>query len=697
MFNLEKIKEITKTGFSLKTKAGEVVKSNVKRLLPAKKQLPTPEEVREEIKKNRNHSWIRETIRDNDLADKVFNALENGIDKEEFIKMFPELDYVQYEYLVDTKITKAEFIYESYKLAKGLKAQGFSQDDELYGFMDRTPEYTFLIGAASILGTKINLICEKFDHNYIKNNIIYHWDDRMTKEQIQYAEDNNIYPNTQEYSNYLKQLGIEEINNKKFVFYQDVKKGKIKDIISELDEVQFIETPFDRYAKKLDSYNKYTKDYYHRSNDEFTASNIMNYNTLINSSDNYKGKVENPSTLDNILTVTYSSGTTGNPKGICHNNRHYITMARYHDTEVSGIPDIKNMSTYCNIPSYSNSYVLSVLSDNTIKGGLVKLDPVDEMDYFPIGLRINEGNMNIGSVSAWNLLALNSIAYPEKYKDYKIPYAIFNFAVGEELQPGEEKLDNKAIRKFRAGTKFKTRNGKEIKLPVSIARMCTAGGACEFGSNFIRLMRSIYNNTPRKIKKDPIGMNYYDFIDVKILREDGSYANPYEIGRVTVNSDCNMVKYNHDPKNTEDFYIVDKYGIKRGDMKVWGYLDENNNLTIKDRIKEPLFQQKEINITDAIVKDTKNICSVKVVKNEENEYTAFVLFQPGISNVRKEKAIQSAGYRVLDECGIDITFIEKNLDNYFPLTKSLKIDKKKLREEAKKQKENNKQKTFIKL
>ena len=696
MFNIEKIKEIVKSGFSLNTKSGEVFKSNIKKLLPLKKELPTPKEVREEIKKNRNHSWIRETIRDNNLADKVFDALENNINKGEFIKIFPELDYVQYNYLVDTQITKAEFIYESYKLAKGLKAQGFSNEDELYGFVDRTPEYTYLIGAASILGTTVNLICEKFDHNYIKSNIIYHWDDRMTKEQIKYAEDNNIYPNTQEYDEYLKQLGIDAINCKKFVFYQDVKKGKIKDIINDLDEVLFIETPFDRSAKDLTTYDKYIKNYYPRNHDEFMAPNIINYNCLIDNSNNYKDRVENPSTLDDILTVTYSSGTTGNPKGICHNNRHYITMARYHDTEVSGIPDIKNLSTYCNIPSYSNSYVLSVLSDNTIKGGLVKLDPVDEMDYFPIGLRINEGNMNIASVSAWNLLALNSLAYPEKYKDYKIPYAIFNFAVGEELQPGEEKMDNKALRKFRAGTKFKTKNGKEIKLPVSIARMCTAGGACEFGSNFIRLMRSLYNNTPRKIKKDPIGMNYYDFIDVKILREDGSYANPYEIGRVTVNSDCNMVKYNHDPKNTEDFYIVDKYGIKRGDMKVWGYLDENNNLTIKDRIKEPLFQQKEINITDAIVKDTKNICSVKVVKNIDNGYTAFILFQPGISNTKKAKAIQSARYRVLDECGIDINFIEKNLDNYFPLTKSLKIDKKKLKEEANYLK-GNKSKTFIKL
>ena len=343
MLDINNIKEMVNSKFSLIPKSGKILKSNIKKLIPMKRDLPSPEEVREEINENRNHSWIRETIRDNDLADRVFEALENNIDKDSFIKMFPELNYVQYEYLVDNKITKAEFLYESYRLAKGLKSLGFSEDDELYGFMDRTPEYTYLIGAASILGTQINLICEKFDHDYIKSNIIYHWDDRMTAEQIEYAEENNIYPNTEEYREYLKGLGIDLKDSKKFVFYQDVKKSKIKDIIADLDSVQFIETPFDRSAKDLSTYDAYIRRYYPRFIDSFTAPNIIDYSMLLSGANKYIGKVEKPSTLDDILTVTYSSGTTGNPKGICHNNRHYITMARYHDPEVSGIPDIKNL------------------------------------------------------------------------------------------------------------------------------------------------------------------------------------------------------------------------------------------------------------------------------------------------------------------------------------------------------------------
>ena len=50
MFNIEKIKEIAKSGFSLKTKSGEILKSNIRKLLSLEK-LPTPKEVREEIKK----------------------------------------------------------------------------------------------------------------------------------------------------------------------------------------------------------------------------------------------------------------------------------------------------------------------------------------------------------------------------------------------------------------------------------------------------------------------------------------------------------------------------------------------------------------------------------------------------------------------------------------------------------------------
>ena len=61
--------------------------------------------------------------------------------------------------------------------------------------------------------------------------------------------------------------------------------------------------------------------------------------------------------------------------------------------------------------------------------------------------------------------------------------------------------------------------------------MSVAGGECEVGSIFLRIHRSLFDKIViRKKRNDPIGMSTYDFVDVKILREDGTYADPYEIG-----------------------------------------------------------------------------------------------------------------------------------------------------------------------
>lgn len=48
------------------------------------KKLPSADEILEEIEQNRNHSWIRETVRDDRLFAEAITDLENGMTKEEF-------------------------------------------------------------------------------------------------------------------------------------------------------------------------------------------------------------------------------------------------------------------------------------------------------------------------------------------------------------------------------------------------------------------------------------------------------------------------------------------------------------------------------------------------------------------------------------------------------------------------------------
>ncbi len=311
------------------------------------------------------------------------------------------------------------------------------------------------------------------------------------------------------------------------------------------------------------------------------------------------------------------------------------------------------------------------------------LNPVDVSDYFPIGLRINRGNMNIASAASWNILALNYFHNP-KYKNYKIEDAILNFAAGEGYSASEEYLGNRFLKAAHAGRRIKIAKNKEIRLPFGLAMMSIAGGQCEIGSIFIRIHRALFSKNPRrKQKKDPIGMSSYDFVNIKVLREDGTYANPYEIGRMTALSDCNMQYYNHDEISTNNFYITDAYGIRRADMKDYGYVDEKCNVVIKDRIRDTLENQLEFRIEDAISRDYKHIAVVKVVKTEEKVYLAHIILQPK-TKIDMKRLKSGIINRVNVEVGNGFQLYIKIMDgkSYYPLTKSLKVDKSALTREG---------------
>lgn len=601
-----------------------------------------PEDVLEEIEKNRNHSWFAE-----------IKARHNN--KE-------DLDRVVIKYL-GTDITYRQYFEESYRWAKALRAQGIKPGQEIVVCMDKTPEFTYLLGAASIIGATIKIISDKFDPEFIKDTI--------------------------------------KRTDSKHFFVQNVKLAKLKGILQDLPDTKVVPIDYERSLNQnyehLDTVKKYYLAGYNKE-EELEAhkciTNIQNLDSFLKAGNSYTGEVEGKVSLDTPFTKTFSSGTTkqGQPKCIVHSILHYILSGCYHDPEVSGIPEMKGLSTCSNIPCHSNSWLSSAFSDILMKSGVVILDPVDDPEYFLTAIHNHESNFNIATTSTWLLTALNYFKNRKKYKQYNLKNAMFNFAAGEPLSPGEEKLLNKFLRCVRA------------KIPM----MCTAGGRCEDGSIFLSLFRVFNNNKILKkfIRRykleplryadgnDPSGMGTYDFVKTAVLRTDGTrtHAGPYEYGEIVVKSPIEALGYEENGDIRSLKKVTDIFGETWYKTDVYGYYDESGKIYMKGRMPTTKNAVPDFLIADAILQDTKNIMSCEVVNYKEDNgktiYVAYVRTQLGKNSPSRQDAIlQGIAERCIRRLGNEIGYeVVKNLrvtftDSY-PMTGCAKRDLNTLQKDA---------------
>ena len=507
-----------------------------------------------DIEADHNHSWYKE----------IFERNKDNLDS---CAIFYRGNHITYR----------EMFENAQNYAKSLKSLGVSKNFEIPCCISNSPQLIYLLIAASMIGAKLNIFGYGFDGNYITEILNNSKSDFMIANENEYRK--------------IKQF-VENSNIKKKVIF-----SLSDSLANNEDPFDFVDSKFAKFENTINELKLYDNQIF--NNDDFLAFGKS-----------YMGPIEETCTLDDEFTITYTSGSTNTskPKAIVHINRSYITMGRFHDDDLSGLPSTREIKTLAHIPPYSNTNLMTCISDSFFQHGTIAVEPIYNKEFFIYSLMINKPNFAPATRSFYINFS-KKILYDEEFKDVKMKQLLIPTVVGESLSAGEEKFINKALNKIKAGS-------SKVPFPISPVKLSFGGGDCEHGGLFFTLFKSTMQQL--SLSKEEYGLVPFALANYKILDENGKELPYNTMGCLVSNSPCTMKCYKDNPEATQQFFIRDDKGKLWGNNKVWAYIDKKNNIHIKGRIgNELLLENGEkyplFNISDAILKDTKNIMSCEVI------------------------------------------------------------------------------------
>ena len=551
----------------------------------------------EDVEINHNRSWIV------DLYEKNKN----------------NLDAVALFYR-GTKITYRELFKQVEIFADVLAKKGVKKGSEIPMCMSPCPEFIYTIMAINLLGAKINCF-GAFDNDYVT-------------EIINGCDSNFIICTDDQYE---KIKG--SINN-----------SKVKEIV--------MYSLTDSLINGTDPYIEIDKDYYDFQNKVLNYkkqnSNITSKHDLLSLVSKKTKKISQYEigSIDDEFLITYSSGSTNykRPKAIVHRNRSLVTIGRFQDPDLSGLPEMKGLVGEMIIPTHSNTSIISSMSDVLYKGCTVALEPIYNPDFLLYSLAINKPNyISVSRNMVVN--AFKQIYSDERFKNFKMPYMMMLTSVGEPTSIGEEKFINQMMRKSKCGT------GK-LPFPISPVPLSIGGGDCERGGMFFTPYRSLQDLNPvYSLNKGRCGLKVYGMVQLAILDKDGNKLANGQVGRLVAKTPTTMKCYKNNPQATTDFYIKDADGEYWTDCNVYAVIEKYGTLEVLERIGKEIVLKDGTKlplycIGKEIEKDTKHILSYEVV-NVDNEVIIHIEFQPG-RKINVEKVLMGIKERIFKKYGIEV-------------------------------------------
>lgn len=596
---------------------------NAKEYISGKKLSLRVENALKELEKEHNTSWAVEMYRRNS------KNMEN-------VALFYRGNKISYQ----------EMFVNAYKYAKSLKGLGYKKGDEIPICVSNIPEFVYLMLGVSFIGAKINVVGDWFDKDYLKNIL-----DNTNSKYLFISEDNY-----QAIKDVIDNSKVEKMVM--FSLNDSLLKDKQGNSINPYLELEKFP---DMFINKVNYYQK-------NSNKE-----IIDGLEFTNMSNRYLGNVVEKCSMDDPFAITYTSGTTnpGCPKGCIHSNRSYITLSRFKEKDVSGIPSMKNMTILAHIPTYTHMELSCAISDTLYEKCTLALEPFYDKDFFIHSLLINKPNFVPAGVGFWSKLC-KELNYNDNYKNIDLPFLMIPTVTGEGCSIGEEKYFNYTARKHKFGT-------DKLPFPLAPVTFSIGGGTSESSGIFVTLFKGLQEKKLNYlIKKESLGLTPHRFVDLEILNDDGYYCDVGEPGLLVANSPCNMLSYTDQSLN-KNIYVTDAYGKTWLNLGTYSYKSDdtgrikmkgrlNNNIVTDDGKIVPYYF-----IEDVVSKDTKNIMSTTLVKISDDKFVCHIELQPnkksGYDNIIEGVMVRlkaSVPEEVLEKLYIK----ERDFSNSFPLAPS---------------------------
>jgi long-subunit acyl-CoA synthetase (AMP-forming) len=261
--------------------------------------------------------------------------------------------------------------------------------------------------------------------------------------------------------------------------------------------------------------------------------------------------------LESVISIVYTSGSTGDPKGVVH-TYNSMCWAAYNSLNELGVDHNDRVLSYLPLAHITERVLVELAS---FYSGM-RIDFIESLETFARDVRNTEPTLFVSVPRLWTRFQMGVLAnMPQKKLDLLLSIPIVRGIIAKKIR---------------------------TKLGLQKARLCASGSApipiatlqwfhrlgINISEGWGMTENSAYGTCCVPFREDKIGSigRAYKGVDIRIAED----------GEIQVKGPCNMQGYYLEPEKTTEAFTADGY-LRTGDK---GAIDEDGYIKITGRLKE---------------------------------------------------------------------------------------------------------------